>query len=1037
MIRKNVFKKCAAAFCLFAACITYAQSVPDTPDTLDTQDNGTVLRLDDFISEYVSRRWTANDGLPGNTVTDIIQNQSGYLYIGTYDGLAKFDGIKFTILNKSEDARYAFESARSLFEDSQGNLWSGSNDEGVFCITPDGEVLSFSEENGLPNNSIRCICEDTIGNIWIGTAGGVVYITKTGAVITPDPEGLERFGDKHPRCISLYCDTAGQVWIASAKKGGIYCYANGSFTKYNKITAFNEPEVTVVTQDNTGVFWFGVSPCYAVRIDERGSRVFDLSDDTRKITIINSIYQDTNGTLWFGTDSGVAIYRSGQILHYTEANGLVNNSVNKIIEDREGNMWFGTDRGGLQEMNRGRFKIVQLPTSVNAIAEGQDNRVWVGTDSGLFCYREEGADRQLIEEYNIITRFCRNVRIRHVGCTSDGDILISCYAKLGQLRFHPDGTLVHQWLPENGLTGGKIRVAIEASNKDLYIGTTTGLNVVDHETGSITIFTREQALANEYIMCLYEDPATNQIWVGTDGGGIYILQDKKILRTYTTADGLAGNVIFKINKSSDGSFWICTGTGISCLNRDTFFNFNSSNGLGTSGIFQMLRDDTGLAWLTSNRGICSLQITQFHALTQDLLPRLDPRYFGSTDGLTTDGVTSTSLSMKDSQGRIWFTLLDGFAVYDPRAIQTSKTPPLVHVESVTIDDKTFSCSPSLITAPAGSKRITFTYTGISFASPSLLRFKYMLEGFDTKYSPLHQERQISYTNLQPGRYTFRVIAVNSDGTESEFASAQMFEQKAYIYERPQFWGAMTLVIIIIAVILIKIRFTAMKRIQHHLERMVKLRTEELEKEKERSDDLLLNILPSTVADELKASPGKEISQYKKNVSVLFADIVDFTQTMSGISADKLVHALNALYSRFDTRAEKYGIEKIKTIGDSYMAAAGLTVADPKGAQHLIEFARGMLEDVEDYNQTAELPFAIRIGINSGDVVAGVIGKTKFIYDVWGDSVNVASRMQTTGKPGRIHVSETTWELSRDNVAFESEEVIQIKGKGLTRTFYTK
>ena len=222
-----------------------------------------------------------------------------------------------------------------------------------------------------------------------------------------------------------------------------------------------------------------------------------------------------------------------------------------------------------------------------------------------------------------------------------------------------------------------------------------------------------------------------------------------------------------------------------------------------------------------------------------------------------------------------------------------------------------------------------------------------------------------------------------------------------------------------------------------LEDTVKERTKELQEEKNRSEELLLNILPEEVAKRLAIDKNARIADKIDNASVLFADIVGFTKITSSLDADTIVGALNSLYSRIDERAKREGIEKIKTIGDSYMAAAGLFGNEPaeKNALAIIKFARGMLQDIENFNASSNVKLFMRIGINSGSLIAGVIGKTKFVYDIWGDTVNVASRMESSGQSSKIHVSEPTMTLTKDAIDYSEPVEMEIKGKGAMKTYF--
>ncbi len=234
----------------------------------------------------------------------------------------------------------------------------------------------------------------------------------------------------------------------------------------------------------------------------------------------------------------------------------------------------------------------------------------------------------------------------------------------------------------------------------------------------------------------------------------------------------------------------------------------------------------------------------------------------------------------------------------------------------------------------------------------------------------------------------------------------------------------------------RLEIEMMAKYQKELEETVELRTSELKVANEKVEHLLLNILPEPIAKELTEHPDKTISDRYPNATVLFTDIVDFTKISDSMSAENTVIMLNRMMTLFDDRAKKEGIEKIKTIGDAYMAATGLT-NDPEndGAEKMIRFAQGLLDDIDEFNKTSDIKFRIRIGINSGELVAGVIGKTKFIYDIWGDTVNVASRMESSGTPMKIHVSDVTYEQTKDVFEYKEKVSLDIKGKGNMLTYY--
>jgi class 3 adenylate cyclase len=214
----------------------------------------------------------------------------------------------------------------------------------------------------------------------------------------------------------------------------------------------------------------------------------------------------------------------------------------------------------------------------------------------------------------------------------------------------------------------------------------------------------------------------------------------------------------------------------------------------------------------------------------------------------------------------------------------------------------------------------------------------------------------------------------------------------------------------------------------------RIHLEALRTERDRSERLLLNVLPRAIADRLKDAQTTIADSFSE-VSILFADIVGFTQLASRVPPGELVGVLNDIFSDFDALLDRHGLEKIKTIGDAYLVAGGVPTPCPDHAAAVAEMALDMCESLDRFNLRTGASFAMRVGINSGPVVAGVIGTHKFIFDLWGDAVNIASRMESHGEPGRIQVSEATWQLLGDRYRFEERGVIEVKGKGLMRTFF--
>ena len=986
-----------------------------------------------FFDNYVYQSWSEFGGLSGTTANDIYQTSDGYINIGTYEGLVKFDGVEFHTLNRINDKDYGFASARTIIQDKAGNTWIGSNDEGVHRVS-ETDCQSYTMENGLPNNSVRALCEDTHGNIWIGTAAGVVYITPDGKLINP------QFGAGTTAngviASNLFCDKAGKVWLTTSNENGLFRCEDGVFKPLDCFEKFSTYFATAIFQDHTGIFWIGLGDHgIATMLSDQVTllKTGTLLDDTPASTIL----EDSHGVLWFGTEHGLVVYANGKFEEYKGAQELAGSNINRIIQDREDNIWFATDRNGIGKMTHGKFIMHRLGVTVNAIAEAPDGKIWAATDNGVLCFNKND---EAVE--NTLTRYTKDLRVRHIEVTSDGKILVSCYTKPGQLLY--DGKTIKSWDSDHGLAGNKVRVAIESAKDEYYVGTTTGLSII-HKDGSIDSFKQNTGeLDTEYVMTIYKD-THGVFWIGTDGGGIFLMRDEKIFSHITSADGIAGNVIFKITQDAKGNFWICTGSGITRIKdfdttktkRFESSTINSENGIGTNSVFQIMFDSLNNAWITNNHGIASLSVEELEEYFAGERQTLTTKYYNRNDGLDSDGVTSTALAIIDSKGRLWVPLVDGIAVYDPQKVRQSDILPLVQIETITVDSVPYKNTGDTIILKPGTKRIDIKYTGFSFDAPERLIFSHMLTGFDTDYTLPSSERIVSYTNLTPGKHSFIVYAINGNGLQSDNQEVMFFYQKPYIYQRPLFWIILISLMVGAGIAFFMIREHRIKMENLRLEALVQARTADLAIEKDKSDKLLRSILPDKIADKLRETAGsKAFGEDFENVTILFSDIVGFTKVSSGHSAKEIVKALNDMFSRFDERAKKIGVEKIRTIGDAYMAACGVPEANENHARIMIDFAKGMLEDLAEYNKTADIHFQIRIGLNCGPVTAGVIGTHKFIYDVWGNTVNVASRMETAANPDGIRITE---ELKKQlkgekGLKFSRPVECEVKGKGKMKTY---
>jgi class 3 adenylate cyclase len=520
---------------------------------------------------------------------------------------------------------------------------------------------------------------------------------------------------------------------------------------------------------------------------------------------------------------------------------------------------------------------------------------------------------------------------------------------------------------------------------------------------------------------------------------------------FTTKEGLSHNNVYSITEDKSGNLWCSTESGIT----------NFVQGVGDSSNTKHSQDNQHL--------------TLLRYMKNDGLKGMD--FYGNSNFL-------------DSKNRMWWGSGKSLTMLDLNDYAQAQKPPVVYLNQLDINGqfieyRTLSDSakgeikfsgvrtsenyPLDLELPYYQNHLTFRFSAIDWAAPHKIQYSYVMEGLNTKWSEANAESKADYRNLSYGNYTFKLRAIGESGHWSE-----AFEYTFTI--NPPWWHSWwaRILYVLAAVFLIwyivRWRTASLKQRQKELEIEVDNATteireqkdviekekdevekqkgevekqrDEVSKEKERSDNLLLNILPAEVAKELKEK-GAADAQLIEHVTVIFTDFKGFTSMSELLSPKELVADLHACFSEFDLICDKYGIEKIKTIGDAYMAAGGLPTPNQTHPTDVVKAALEMAEVVKrgKADKIADkLPFfEVRIGVHTGPVVAGIVGVKKFQYDIWGDTVNTASRMESSGEVGKVNISQATYDLLKNDpsFSFESRGKIKAKGKGEIEMYFVE
>ena len=883
---------------------------------------------------------------------------------------------------------------------------------------------------GLSDLSIRSIVFDSEGRTMVGTANGVsrqngdhfetVISADTGSF------GIANF------LLPLQDDTI----IVGSNIPGLWLITSNGVEPWLSGPEFSTHSFSAALLDKTGQLWLGTSSgdimCISRNIIQEKFRLEELNGSS-----INSFYMDADGTMWLATDRGIVSKRGNDFSFFSEGNGLPGNVVSSLCRDREGNLWVGTERSGLIKFSPGKFVNTSkddglISEAINGVTEDLYRSVWVATDEGISFfpskedpYSQDPKRRAKID--SIITNL-KGIRVRQIRAEQDGSLWFATYSDYGLLVMYPDGK-TRAITQKDGIPTNRVRFSFRASTGQLWIGTTAG--PVTFEKNGPLVFGQDSGLPNLFILGMGED-ANGNIWFGTDGGGVSRLDDSGF-HTYTTADGLAGNVVFRIFRDSENRLWISTSEGLSLFRDGSFKAVNPCLDLANRSVYEVLEDKNGRLWIITANKVVLASANDLATAAEQEIPFANYRTCDRLDGLAGQ-LSANAWAFMNDRGIVYLPTLKGLSTYNPQSVQVNKLPPPVLVEKILADGTSVDIRQGRIIITADVRRLTFYYTALSFVIPQRVQFQYMLEGYDRDWLSAGTNREISYTNLTPGNYQFRIRAENNDGIINEEGASLSFRKKPHFYQTVPFYLTIGFILVLLGFLISWLRLCRLRKRAQELDGLVQERTAELEFEKEKSESLLMNILPPAIAEELK-NTGHADPQVYQNTAVLFADIVGFTPWSAKMEPDDIIHELNDIFTNFDAIIENWGCERIKTLGDRYLACCGVSVSDADYARKLVHAGMDMLTYLENRNLNTTSHMEIRIGIDSGAIVGGVVGVKKYIFDIFGDTVNTAFRLESISVPMSLTVSEKVAALIGSEFQLIRRPERQIKGKGLVASFY--
>ncbi|HEX4809966.1 MAG TPA: two-component regulator propeller domain-containing protein [Bryobacteraceae bacterium] len=637
---------------------------------------------------------------------------------------------------------------------------------------------TWQSENGLPQNTVQAILQSRDGYMWVGTEGGLarfdgvrflVYNTRsTPELKSNNIRGLLQMDD-------------GALWIATAD--GVTRLANGRFTHFDVVDGLPGNNVWSLAREPNGAL-VAVTNTGAAHFDGKRFVASPFSSPRPVSSQITVRFEDSQHTLWTGTDVGLARTVNGRPLQLNAENSFTGETILAITQDREGSIWIGTESGGLSILRAQKFTTFTtrdgLPEdSVRCVFQDRKGVVWIGTDSHGVARYEHGKFTTLTTADGLSS----NVTLA-LGDDANGDLLIGTPDGLNRIHDQTVSTITSA----EGLPDDFVRSLATGKDSALWIGTRRGL--VRMSGGRATLYAQAQGLGSDVIGAML--PVTeNDLWIATLHGLAHLYRGGLV--NYTTAQGLSSNIITALYRDSRGILWIGTQAGgLDAFYRDQFIRFPSRLELPET-IYGLAGDADGNLWISSDGGIFSVRGRDLLAFVEGRSKTLNVASYGASDGLRiseSSGGGHPSI-WETNDGSLWFATLKGVAVLRGPHVQMNRVPPPVVIEAVSIDDRSLDPAQVADIGP-GHSRVSFEYAGLSFIAPQKVRFRYQLQGFDREWIDAGTRRVAFYTNLPPRQYSFRVMASNNDGFWSTSAATLVFRVEPHIYQTYWFYALVAL-----------------------------------------------------------------------------------------------------------------------------------------------------------------------------------------------------------------------------------------------------
>jgi len=838
------------------------------------------------------RSWQTEEGLPQNSVTCLLQSREGYLWFGTYGGLVRFDGVRFSVFDSDRFPGLADSRITALFEDARGALWIG-HETGNITRLEGGALEPVALGAGLRRSEILDIAADGAGQVWMLNREGWVVGLENGQILEPPL----RMGTEY-----------GGYGFALSPEGVLWCLRSGRLEEIRGGAAHpwtppGEPGeswrgVQAIGAARAGGIW--VSHAGRIRRFGGGRWLEEPVEQPWRFQAVGCLTELAGGGLAVGTEQS-GLYLSdgaGRVDYFSRTNGLARDWVRSICQDREGTLWAGLGSGGLTAIHAVSFERMNPPDqwdgrAVLSVATGRDGVLWVGTEgAGIYSWQNGAWSRYTTTEGDAVIGY-----VWSVAETRTGRLLVGTWST-GMFIFDRD-----QFLAAPGaelLSPSPITALLAGAGEEMWIGTADGVGCYD--AGRLTWLPEPDGVRLADVRCLERD-AEGALWIGMYGGGLARYHAGQY-RVFRKEDGLGTDCISCLHFDAQGALWIgTTGGGLARYSGGRFSRIGSRHGLPSVNISAMEEDTLGGVWLGSSAGVLQVGKAELEACADGRASNVVVRAYGLGDGLDTTECSSglQPASCQTADGCLWFPTRRGLVRVNPALLITNPLPPPVRIESLWVQDEEIPLSPAAgaepVRIPAGRERLELEFTALSFVAPEKVRFRYRLLGLEREWIERSQ-RNAAYSHLQPGDYVFQVVACNNDDVWNDTGAQLAFTVLPHYWQT--WWFRLLLYAATGVAVAGGVLGETRRRLRRKLERLERQRTVERERTRiaqDIHDDLGASLTRITMLSQTARKDLENPAAVGQHLARIEGTARELTRAM-----DETVWAINPRHDTLDSLA---------------------------------------------------------------------------------------------------------------------------------------